>query len=92
MEEQTTADAILQFRDALDNLGRFLHHDGAMLTGWALVCEWMDASGDVWMTAHSDRSTPPWRVHGLMSFAMKQEDLLVPLDTMVEDDDTDELP
>lgn len=85
-DEQTASEAIAQFRDALDNLGKFLNDEGTLLTGWALACEWMDANGDVWMTAHADRSTPPWRAHGLMAFAMKQEDLFIPLENLADED------
>lgn len=83
---QTPSEAIHQFREALDNLGKFLHYDGAILTGWALVCEWMDGEGDVWMSAHADKDTPPWRAHGLMAYAMKQEDLLEPLGNLAAQD------
>ena len=85
LDEQTPSEAIRQFRDALDNLGKFLHHEGALLTGWALVCEWMDADGDVWMSSHADSGTPPWRAFGLMAYAQKQEDLLVPLGNIADD-------
>jgi len=86
-DDQTPQEAIRQFRDALDNLGKFLHHDGAMLTGWALVCEWMDGDGDIWMSAHADAGTPPWRAYGLMAYAQKQEDLLEPIGNIVQEEE-----
>lgn len=86
-EEQSPREAIVQFRDALDNLGKYLHKDGAILTGWALACEWMDADGDVWMSAHIDKDTPPWRAHGLMAFAMKHDELLEPLGNIADENE-----
>ncbi len=72
-------EAIRDLRDALHNLGLFVHPEGAILTEWALVCEWMDADGSFWLSAHTD--SPSWRASGLMMHAVGQ-DLLQPLDSV----------
>jgi hypothetical protein len=42
----------------------------AILTGWALVAEWMDDSGDRWLSKMNAESTPQWTVNGMWHEAM----------------------
>lgn len=45
-------------RDALDT-------PGAILTGWALVAEWMDDKGDRWLSRAHAASTTSWSANGM---------------------------
>lgn len=77
--------AVRAVRDAIANLGKFLHEEGAMLTGWVLACEWMDADGDYWMSSHTDENTPPWRARGLIGSVL-EGDISQPLGEHEDDD------
>lgn len=77
MDEETQVhEAIGALRDAIANLGKFLNEEGSMLTTWHLVCEWMDADGDYWMTSHTDAGTPPWRIRGLLESVLAGDNAL----------------
>jgi hypothetical protein len=40
--------------------------DGAaLLTGWAVVAEWMDADGDKWLTKTHSASIATWAAKGM---------------------------
>lgn len=80
-------EAVSALRDAIANLGQFLHDEGSMLTTWHLVCEWMDADGDYWLTSHTDAGTPPWRVNGLLNAVLSGDTNMVIVGADPEDDD-----
>lgn len=40
--------------------------DGALLTGWACVAEWMDPEGDRHLSRGWSASLPKWTAHGMM--------------------------
>lgn len=50
------------------------HTDGAnaILTGWVLIAEWIDADGNPAMSAHAREGMPYWRIDGLLSAAPDQ--------------------
>lgn len=37
----------------------------AVLTGWALVAEWMDEDGERWLTKAHAATTPQWAADGM---------------------------
>jgi hypothetical protein len=37
----------------------------AVLTGWVLVAEWMDHSGERWLSKGHAASTPAWAANGM---------------------------
>ena len=37
----------------------------AILTGWALVTEWIDHSGELWLSRANSASTPDWAAKGM---------------------------
>ena len=57
--------------DVLHSMGKDVFPEGAMCTGWVIVSEWMDAEGDFWTYVGRDDRNPPWRHHGLMSWALE---------------------
>lgn len=52
-----------------------IHPKGAVCSSWVLVAEWQDADGRWWVTRWSSRDTPPWRVEGLLQYAISSEDI-----------------
>lgn len=40
-------------------------HAGALLTGWALVAEWMDPEGERWLSKAHSPSTSHWAANGM---------------------------
>lgn len=61
--------AIQETNDAQDDL------DGAVLTGWVTVCEWMDPDGDRWIsflsgTDGGEKTPPPWTIRGYLHEAL----------------------
>lgn len=56
---------------ALQEIGA--HDDikpGAVLTGWALVMEWMDSDGERWLSRVHAPSKTPWEVRGMWHEAL----------------------
>lgn len=45
----------------------------ALLTGWVVVAEWMDANGDKWLTRYSDESVTAWLAEGMLSWASGED-------------------
>lgn len=43
---------------------------GAMLTGWVVISEWMDASGQRWLSKGHAASKAPWEANGMMHEAL----------------------
>ena len=41
----------------------------ALCTGWVLISEWMDENGDYYTHVATDSHNPPWRHHGLVTYA-----------------------
>lgn len=55
-----------------DTLHNFLQEQGpanldkpAVLVGWAIVADWMDESGERWVTKAHSASIPVWSANGL---------------------------
>jgi hypothetical protein len=42
----------------------------AVLTGWALVAEWMDHDGERWLSRAHAASTPKWTAEGMWHEAL----------------------
>ncbi|MGI8333459.1 hypothetical protein ACRYCC_26200 [Actinomadura scrupuli] len=43
---------------------------GAMLNGWIVIAEWVDAEGHFWQTQLADAQSPSWRSKGLLFDAL----------------------
>jgi len=39
---------------------------GGLLTGWVLVCEWMNTDGALWMSRLTSDGLPTWRSDGML--------------------------
>lgn len=46
--------------------------DGALLTGWVIVAEWVDSNGDPNLTAFARQRMPYWRIQALLDEAPHQ--------------------
>lgn len=44
--------------------------DGAVLTGWVLVAEWMTPDGDRWLSKAHAAGTTAWAARGMMHDAI----------------------
>lgn len=44
--------------------------EGGMLTGWALVSEWMDQDGERWLARAHSASTASWEAKGMWHDAL----------------------
>jgi|LauGreSuBDMM15SN_2_FD.fasta_scaffold193919_1 hypothetical protein len=80
-------EATHKIKNMLTELATHLDKKGAMCTNFVLVAEWVDSNGDFWLSTHGDEGIPPWRVEGLLSYALSQvsEDF-----ALEEEDDGDE--
>jgi hypothetical protein len=56
--------------DAIQQNARMGAEDGAVLTGWALVAEWMDADGERWLTKGHAAHTTSWGANGMYHEAL----------------------
>lgn len=56
--------------DAIQQHGRYDETDGAMLTGWVMVAEWMDQSGERWLSKGHAAHTAHWSAKGMMHEAL----------------------
>lgn len=51
--------------DAIQRHGRMGREDGALLTGWALVCEWIAPDGERWLSKAHGEQTTSWTADGM---------------------------
>lgn len=58
---------------AIQQHGRMGTEDGAVLTGWALVAEWMDADGERWLSKAHAPHTSSWTAKGMHHEALYGE-------------------
>jgi hypothetical protein len=79
------AESTKKIKDMLTELASHLDKKGAMCTNFVLVAEWVDSNGDFWLSTHGDEGIPPWRVEGLLSYALSEVS-----ETFATDDDEDE--
>jgi len=54
--------------------------DGALITGWVVVVEWIDENGDPALSAFAREGMPYWRIDSLLEAAPE---------AMIYDDDDD---
>lgn len=54
--------------------------DGALLTGWVIVAEWIDENGDPSLTAFARERMPYWRIDALLDAA--SDEILYQDDTL----------
>lgn len=85
-DEQCTEPAAGILYDAetqIENAIRAYEHesggDGALITGWVVVVEWIDANGDPALSAFARENMPYWRIDSLLDAA--------PEAMMYDDDD-----
>jgi hypothetical protein len=52
--------------DAIQAAGPEFDDGHAVLTGWALVAEWMDEKGDRWLSQARAAGTAKWSASGMM--------------------------
>lgn len=60
--EQRIEHAIRAYDDEIDG-------DNALLMGWVIVAEWIDANGDPNLTAFAREGMPYWRINALIDAA-----------------------
>lgn len=63
-------------------LGRRVWPDGAILTSWVLISEWMDHDGEWWVHVATDDQAPVWRHQGIIAYAAEHD--------LCQDDDDDD--
>jgi hypothetical protein len=51
---------------ALGSTGPKALHGEAMLTGWVVVCEWMDPQGERWLSKFASEGSTQWQIQGFM--------------------------
>lgn len=56
--------------DAIQANARLGKEDGAILTGWALVTEWMDPQGGRWLSKGHSAGTTKWAANGMLHEAL----------------------
>lgn len=56
--------------DAIQANARLGKEDGAILTGWVLVAEWMDPQGERWLSRGHAASTTQWSANGMSHEAL----------------------
>jgi hypothetical protein len=56
--------------DAIQEHGRMGVDDGAVLTGWTLVAEWMTPDGERWLSKAHGAHTTSWAAKGMMHEAL----------------------
>lgn len=39
--------------------------EGAVLTGWVVITEWMDTDGEKWLSFNRAEATAPWAAKGM---------------------------
>lgn len=54
---------------------------GALLTGWVIIAEWIDADGHPALTAFAREGMPYWRINALIDAA--------PMEIVYDDEDYD---
>lgn len=76
MAKGKNRDASSIIKDMLSELASHLDQKGAMCTNFVLVSEWVDSEGSYWLATHGEEGIPPWRVEGMLSYALNnvQED------------------
>lgn len=61
-------------RDYLDSMAPdVLEAKTAMCTGYVIVAEYVDEKGDFYTWTTFDDKMPPWRVEGLLRYAISNE-------------------
>lgn len=61
-----------RLEDAIIAYDRQADGANAILTGWVLIAEWIDADGNPAMSAQAREGMPYWRIDGLLSAAPDQ--------------------
>lgn len=56
--------------DAIQANARMGQEDGAILTGWVLVAEWMTPDGDRWLSKGHAASVTAWSADGMYHEAL----------------------
>lgn len=63
-------------RSAVEEAVRLLTEENRMCTGWFLAAEFQDMDGRCALCVYSgdtvDRSLPPWRIEGLVTYALEE--------------------
>lgn len=65
-------DAETQIEQAIMAYEKEAGGDGALLTGWVVVAEWVDGNGDPNLTAFARERMPHWRINALLEEAPYQ--------------------
>lgn len=58
---------------ALQANGSYKVDEGALLTGWALVTEWMDTDGEKWLSRVHSATIPAWVAKGMWHEALNSD-------------------
>jgi hypothetical protein len=62
-------DAEKKIEDALLAYEKESGGDGALLTGWVVVAEWINTDGEPELTAYAREGMPYWRIDALLEAA-----------------------
>ncbi len=62
-ESDATRDKL---HEAIQEAGPEITRPGSLLTGWVLICEWMDDEGERWLSKGHCASTAPWQAEGML--------------------------
>lgn len=75
-------DAETLIENAIKSYDKETGGDGALLTGWVVIAEWIDSNGDANLTAFARERMPHWRINALLEEA--------PFHIVYDTDDDDE--
>lgn len=64
-------DGIRQFIE--DNSREVVNAEGAFCTGYFLTAEFVDGNGEYYTWTMYDQTIPPWRIEGLVNYALNNE-------------------
>lgn len=73
-------DAETQIENSIRAYEQEIGGDGALLTGWVVVAEWIDADGNPALSAFAREGMPYWRIDALLDAAPE---------TMIYDEEDD---
>lgn len=59
-------DAEMRLEEAIRAYEKETEGENALLTGWVVVAEWIDADGDPNLTAFAREGMPYWRIDALL--------------------------
>ena len=63
-----------EIQDLLQRIAKtHVSQEGAMATGYAIVCEWVDAESQYHLMTLTDADSSPWKLYGMLNHAMQND-------------------